>query len=104
MMVNSQAFSVSVQRACLQSTQEVLSNDFYEREWDHRAPKILAAAAKGYECFDCQFYKNRNGDLREHNCHDAFSHFINEGQFQARAHRYDAHFGTSPSPCTREPQ
>ena len=55
------------------------------------APRVLAAAAKGPSCWDCAHYLDRNPDLVEQfggrSCFQAFRHFVNVGQFSARAHR-----------------
>jgi hypothetical protein len=57
---------------------------------DLTAGRILAAAAKGPDCWDCDFYLTRNKDLKElgYSCFDAFSHYVNNGQFELRPHRY----------------
>lgn len=55
------------------------------------APRVLAAAAKGPSCWDCTYYLNHNPDLvaefDSRSCFQAFSHFVNTGQFTARPHR-----------------
>jgi hypothetical protein len=73
----------------LQGTQEVLSNDLVDSPWQYRAPKILAAAAMGPDCWDCDFYRTHNYDLSTASCDFAFAHFVNDGQFEGRAHRCD---------------
>ena len=44
-------------------------------------------AAVGPDCFDCAFYQEVNADLAALSCWQAFTHFINYGQFEMRSHR-----------------
>eukprot|EP00892_Ulva_mutabilis_P010141 jgi/Ulvmu1/749/UM010_0123.1 len=67
---------------------EVLRNVWVERYWDARAPFILEMAAISPDCFDCDFYVHSNPDLLDMSCWDAFVHFTNYGQFDARPHRF----------------
>ena len=53
-----------------------------DNEWEHKAERVLKHAARGPECWDCEFYQSSNADLAELPCHDAFAHFVNYGQFE----------------------
>ena len=53
-----------------------------ENEWEYKAERVLKHAARGPECWDCEFYKSSNVDLAGMICHDAFVHFVNYGQFE----------------------
>eukprot|EP00892_Ulva_mutabilis_P012446 jgi/Ulvmu1/9574/UM054_0004.1 len=59
-----------------------------ERKWEARAPFVLQAAAIGLDCFDCDFYLHRHYDLHSLTCWEAFTHFVNYGQFEMRSHRF----------------
>lgn len=63
------------------------SKDLKNNVWERRLPKVLARVAQGPECWDCDFYLTNNEDLAGMGCHDAFSHFANNGQFESRPHR-----------------
>lgn len=59
-----------------------------------RLPQVLLAAAKGSECFDCDFYLQNNKDLgpafksSPMQCILLFNHWINYGQFEGRPSKY----------------
>ena len=54
-----------------------------DNEWEYKAERVLKLAARGPECWDCEFYKSRNVDLiPDLLCQDAFAHFVNYGQFE----------------------
>ena len=74
----------------LQGEQDVGSHLLKDNEWDNKAERVLKHAARGPECWDCEFYRSSNIDLAELPCHDAFAHFVNYGQFEpSRPFRYE---------------
>ena len=75
---------ISTLRGCwwLQGEQDVTGHLMKDNEWEHKAERVLKHAARGPECWDCEFYHFSNPDLAELPCHDAFVHFVNYGQFE----------------------
>eukprot|EP00892_Ulva_mutabilis_P000760 jgi/Ulvmu1/10685/UM067_0010.1 len=67
---------------------DVHASPVTNRLWDLRAPEIIHKAAFGLNCFDCEFYKEHNDDLAGLSCWNAFLHFVNNGQFELRKHRF----------------
>ena len=65
-----------------QGEQNVTSHLMKDNEWEYKAERVLKHAARGPDCWDCEFYKSSNVDLAELPCHDAFAHFVNFGQFE----------------------
>lgn len=52
---------------------------------DLMAERILKMAAKGPGCWDCAYYRSQNSAAHDMNCIEAFSHFVNRGQFKEEA-------------------
>lgn len=79
--------------AALQEQADVHGNVILENYEELSAGRILAAAAKGPDCWDCALYLKHSPDLvaafSNMSCFDAFSHFANQGQFELRVHRCD---------------
>lgn len=94
----------------MQGTSEVQRSPVVEQLAELQAPLIIQMAARGLNCFDCEFYKQHYEDIAPMSCWDAFIHFINQGQFEMRVHRYDLqqawmnrpHEARSPYACPVE--
>lgn len=72
----------------MQGMPEVQANAYEASEASFKLGKVLAQAANGLECFDCEDYRQSNVDLAGMlECSDLFSHFLNYGQFEGRPHR-----------------
>ena len=71
----------------MQGNDAVLKNPTSSKRLEQRAPLILQMAAVGLDCFDCSYYRARNADLSFQTCWEAWTHFINFGQFDLRPSR-----------------
>lgn len=73
----------------MQGDVNVSKHLFKEKEWASKAERVLKMAARGPECWDCEFYQAENEDTQDMSCYEAFSHFVNHGQFDMdRPFRY----------------
>jgi hypothetical protein len=76
---------------CLQLEQKVPDihqNRYVTSGAEFKLPSVLAAAAQGIECFDCEFYRLSNSDFPPgFTCQQLFDHYINNGQFEGRSYR-----------------
>jgi hypothetical protein len=83
------------ERACVthiapapQGRPEVHKNKYVTNAAAYKLPAVLAAAAKGMQCFDCGYYAATNDDIpRSFDCLHLFDHYINHGQFEGRSFR-----------------
>ena len=70
--------------------QDVTSNVFQENAATLRAPLIAMLKARGPICWDADFYLEHNPDLAQGGINTislAWSHYVENGQFEGRAAR-----------------
>lgn len=72
----------------MQGHPEVHRNRYVTDVAVYKLPEVLAAAARGIDCFDCKFYADYNADLpASFDCLSLFDHYVNNGQFEGRPFR-----------------
>lgn len=68
-----------------QKEPEVLANRYADKPAPYKLGGVLAAAAQGAACFNCDYYRKHNTDLpASFDCSAMFDHYVNHGQFEGR--------------------
>ncbi len=75
--------------------QDINTNDWHDKHWSLKAPKLAVMHARGPGCFDSTFYSKQNPDLAANNWQpwELWEHYISLGQFEGRNARYGVILG-----------
>jgi hypothetical protein len=71
-----------------QGTRNISSNAGEEQARRFRGALLSHMEARGSACFDADWYRARHKDLASASSEQAWKHFLNSGQFEARSHRW----------------
>lgn len=69
-----------------QHRRDVVSNEWHDKHWALKAPRLAITHARGPGCFDSTHYAKKNPDLGSRNLQpwELWEHYVSVGQFEGR--------------------
>ena len=73
-----------------QHRRDVVANEWHDKHWALKAPRLAVTHARGPGCFDSAHYARQNPDLGTRNLPpwELWEHYVSVGQFEGRQARY----------------